>query len=225
MTKNDKDGKDHVKKFMFDMNDFDKKPEPDHPPAPVFSEDQLALAKSQAYAQGKTDGLAEARHAQEELLIKMVQGVSGKLDTMTRDCDRREIESMISAIKLSMRIAHKLLPQFAEKNGLAEIERVILSSIEGRKDEPRIAITVSPQHLEPLKSRVDVLAREKGYAGKIVLLADETLHDNDVRVEWADGGAERLFDHIYNEIEKEFVKTITTMQHAQHDGAVKETEE
>jgi hypothetical protein len=35
---------------------------------------------------------------------------------------------------------------------------------------------------------------------------------SDVRVEWADGGAERLYERLYAQIELEFAKAIAGMQ-------------
>jgi flagellar assembly protein FliH len=55
--------------------------------------------------------------------------------------------------------------------------------------------------LDPMKQRVDALAEAAGYEGRIVLLVDETIPDGDVRVEWADGGAERDSARLWRDVD------------------------
>jgi len=207
-TKNDGE----MKKFLFDNNDFDKPAPAPEKPAVSYSEEQLMLAKSQAYAQGKQDAAAEARAAQELQTQKLLDALMAQLERLIAAEDRREVENMISATKLAMRVTHKLLPQMAERFSLEEIERVITASLDVRKDEQRIAVMLPPQHLETLKERIDRIALERGFAGKLILIADDGLGPSDCRVEWADGGAERLYERLFAQIEMEFAKAIAVMQ-------------
>lgn len=206
-----------MKKFLFDTHDFDKtKPEAEE--KPVFSEEQLTLARQQATTQGRQEGLREAKQAQEEQITKSLSAISARLEEMIAAEDRRETEKLVDAATLAMRVAHKLLPKFARTYALEEIKGVILSAIEQRRDEPRIAVIVSPAHLEYLKEKIDALALEKGYAGKMILLADDALAETDCRVEWADGGAERLYERLSAQIENEFTKAIAGMKSAMDDS-------
>jgi len=197
-----------MKKFLFDTNNFDKAQDL---PAPVYTDEQLQLARTQGYAQGKSEGFTEARQQQEEQIAAALMKMAALTEKLAGEEDRREIEKCLSAVSLTMRVAHKLLPQFAQKYALGEIERVISESIEVRRDEPRIAVIVPTAHLEALKPRVDPLSSEKGFAGKIILLADDGLAPSDCRVEWADGGAERLYERLFSQIENEFAKAIAGM--------------
>lgn len=208
MSSSTKDGE--MKKFMFDTHDFDRDPAEDAKPS--FTEEQLILAKMQAQAQGKAEGVKEARQSQDELTAKCLQQIGAACEKLVAAEDRREVEQLIAATKLSMQVTHKLLPQFAQRFALEEIERVILQSLETRREEPRVAITVPTAHLEALKGRIDALSLDKGYAGKVILLADDHLALTDVRVEWADGGAERLYERLFSQVENEFAKAIAGMQ-------------
>lgn len=210
-TKNDGD----MKKFLFDKHDFDKDRAAEE--KPLFTEEQLILAKMQAQAQGKAEGLKEARQGQDEQISKCLQQIGVACDKLIAAEDRREVEQMIAATKLAMQVAHKLLPQFAQRFSLQEIERVVLQSVEARREEPRIAVIVPAVHLETLRQRIDALAMEKGYAGKLILVADDNLAATDVRVEWADGGAERLYERLFSQVEGEFAKAIAGMQAAIKD--------
>ncbi len=211
------------KKFLFDTNDFDK-PAPVEKPAITYSEDQLMMAKTQAYAQGKNEAAAEARASQETQTHHLLGQLIMQLERLIAAEDRREIENMTAATRLAMKVTHKLLPQMAEKFSLPEIERVILESLEVRKDEQRIAVMVSAQHLEALKERLDRLAIERGFAGKLILIADDALGASDCRVEWADGGAERLYERLFAQIELEFAKAIAVMEKTAHAASDTDTD-
>ena len=49
-------------------------------------------------------------------------------------------------------------------------------------------------------------------------MSDDNLAATDVRVEWADGGAERLYERLFSQVEGEFAKAIAGMQAAIKDS-------
>jgi flagellar assembly protein FliH len=199
-----------VKKFLFDTNNFDRtKPE-----TVVYTEEQLLAAKNQSLALGKAEGVKDTKQKQEELITQLLQKTLALAEKLVKNEDRREVEKCADAVKLATRVVHKLLPGFAEQYAVSEIERVIAQSIEARRDEPRIAVIVPTVHLEALKTRMDALTAEKSYAGKIILVADDSLPPTDCRVEWADGGAERLYERLFSQIDNEFTKAIAGMNMA-----------
>lgn len=198
-----------AKKFMFDTNDFDLTKSKTN--MPLYTEEQLILAKNQAFALGKTEGSKETRQQQEERITELLRKTLAATENLAQSEDRREVEKCIGATQLAIRAIHKLLPQFALRYALPEIEHVIVQAIEARRDEPRIAVTVPTIHLEALKTRMDALALEKSYAGKVILIADDSMPPTDCRVEWADGGAERLYERLFSQIDNEFAKAAAGM--------------
>jgi len=204
-----------MKKFMFDTNDFDAvtaKEEPAAPPPPTFSQEELETAQTEAYARGKAAGEAEARAAREELIRAAVQQLARASETLVRGEDRRELEQMIGATRLALRVARKLLPDFARRSALPEAERTILDALHARQEEPRITVFVPPALHEPLRERIEEMAAAHGIAGRIALTEDDTLDETDCRIEWAEGGAERVFEDLFARIESEFEKAAAAMK-------------
>lgn len=209
-----------MKKFLFDTIDFDEPEVVDN--APTFSEEQVALAREEGYKQGYAKGHSEghdvaaraAYDAVEEKLRVLLDGITLSLGQLTSGEDRREMEKCIDAARIALHIVHKLMPQLAAQHGLPEIERVISSAIDARRDEPRIAITVTTALLEPLRARIDQLARDRGFNGKLIVIADDSMAPSDCRVEWADGGSERIASRLMMQIENEFSRAIAGMQGA-----------
>ncbi len=199
-----------MKKFLFDTNDFNSmKSKVD---IEIYTEEQMVQARAKSFELGRVEGLKDARLLQEERLAELLQKALGIVDKLAQEEERREVEKCIGATKLAIRIAHKLVPKFAVQYALPEIESVVIEAVEARQDEPRIAVIVPSEHLDALKIRMDALALEKGYAGKVILLADDSLLSTDCRVEWADGGMERLYERLFTQIENEFTKSIACME-------------
>ncbi|MCK5556373.1 MAG: hypothetical protein KAI76_09050 [Alphaproteobacteria bacterium] len=199
-----------MKKFLFDTNDFNNmKSKTD---IEIYTEEQMVQARTNSFELGRAEGLKDARLLQEERLAELLQKALGIVDKLVQDEDRREVEKCIGATKLAIKIAHKLVPRFAVQYALHEIESVVVQSVEARQDEPRIAVTVPSAHLDALKTRMDALVLEKGYAGKVIMIADDSLSPTDCRVEWADGGVERLYERLFTQIENEFTKSIACME-------------
>jgi flagellar assembly protein FliH len=201
-----------MKKFLFDNNDFDAAKPPPAPPPVTYSEEQLLLAKTQNFAQGKEEGIAETRAAQEQEIQQCLQRLAQMTGQLVMAEDRRELEQMINAAKLALRVARKLMPDLSRRFALPEIERTIIEAIAARRDEPRITISVPPAHLDALRGRMEGITHAGGFAGKVALVADDALAQTDCRIEWADGGAERLFEGLFKQIEDEFEKAVGGMK-------------
>ncbi len=209
-----------MKKFLFDTIDFDEPEVVDT--APTYSEEQVMLAREEGLRQGQAKGYAEghaqaaqaAHDAVEEKLRVLLDAITLSLGQLTSNEDRRVMEICIDAARMALHIVHKLMPQLTMQHGLPEIERVIAAAVDARREEPRIAVTVPTALLEPLKGRIDQLAQDRGFAGKLILVADDAMALSDCRIEWADGGSERLVGRLMMQIENEFSRAIAGMQGA-----------
>ena len=78
-------------------------------------------------------------------------------------------------------------------------------------DEPRIVFRVADDLLDNLSGRIDAMARQAGFHGKVVLLADSGLGASDCRIEWADGGAERDMTRFWAEIDETAKRAVATL--------------
>ncbi len=207
-----------MKKFLFDTIDFDAPVVVDT--APTFSEtdleqaraDALSLGDARGYARGRTEAERAAQEAVDEKLRILLEGISIALGRLSAGEDRREMEKCIDAARLALHVVHKLMPQLATSHGLPEVERVIAAAMDARREEPRLAVTVATDMLEPLKARIDNLAADRGFAGKIIILTDDAMPLGDCRVEWADGGSERILSRLMMQIEGEFSRALMGMQ-------------
>ena len=195
------------KRFLFDTS-FDGangeliiEPPGREPPAPQFGEDDLERARAEGLAAGREAALQEARLRAEEALVRTEQQVGQALEALLQGwtaTERRLAEEATEATGLMLR---KLFPRLAGTAGLAEIEALIGDCLARVREEPRIVVRVSAEQIEAITARIDALAAERAYEGKVVVIADDGLAACDALVEWADGGAQRDSGRLLEEMD------------------------
>jgi flagellar assembly protein FliH len=180
-------------------------PAPEPEPAPGYSEADLEQARAEARSQAHAEGVAEGRRQAEAEADAALTAAHDRLAAAIAElgqaaaarADRRDREQLDVAVKL----VERLFPAFTRRHGLSEIEAVLRDCLERLRDEPRVVVRLCDRLLDPMKERVDALAQKAGFEGRIVLLVDEEIADGDVRVEWADGGAERDNARLWRDID------------------------
>ena len=201
-----------VEKFLFETS-FDAEsavpplaaaetpPEAATPP-PSFTEADLQEAERLAISKGRKEGLEEARQGTEQAVAQALSAIGAQLEScapqITEINERHERQSLEAAAAMLRR----LFPELERRNAMAEILAVIESCLQRLRDEPRIVIRTADARHDELRAHIDPLAEICGFEGRIVLLADDTLAPSDVKVEWADGGAERDTRRLWDEIDK-----------------------
>lgn len=207
------------RKFLFDL-DFGAPPPPlpdamvledspadgelaeeeEMPPA-TFSEEELSLAREQAFEAGRQDGIRQAEEETQRLLATSMAALSDGL----RACEQRQAEAdenrLKSAIAVVLSVARKLLPETAKNTAFDEITGVVRECL-ARIDEPvRVTVRVHSDAIEEVRSRAEEAASASAFEGKLVFVPDPRVAAGDCRVEWGDGGAERDQTRIWAEIE------------------------
>jgi flagellar assembly protein FliH len=175
-------------------------PEPEVPPPPTFSEEELAAARAAAYADGEHAGRLIADRGLEARLASAVEMVGQAIPGLLNDRQQMREDLARESARLAHAIVAKLFPALAERHGLGEIEAVITDGLSRALDEPRLLVRVSPDNAAALSDRVQALATQGGYEGRVAIISEESLGPADVRVEWGDGGAERMTQRAWNEV-------------------------
>ncbi len=189
------------KKFLFDMP-FEVPEDDAFGPDGQPVRKDLEAAREEGFAAGKQAGADEIRRSLEQQMVHALDAVSQQLVALCQAqidaVDRQARETVETATV----IVRKLFPKLANSHGLAEIEALVRECLERLREEPRIVIRVADQLLDEIESRIGALAARCGFDGKFVFLAQEEMEPSDVRIEWADGGAERDSKHLWRTIDE-----------------------
>ena len=178
------------------------------PPAPMFSEDELAHAREQSFDAGRRVGQEEAARSAEQLAVNALEHLAAGLADLARSQAEFNDTVMRSAVQVALTVTRKVLPATARQNASAEIETLVQECVAGLLDEPRVQVRVHPELMEPLRPRLEQVASEVGFEGRLTVTADPRLGPDDCRIEWGGGGAERSQERLWHEIETVVARAI-----------------
>jgi flagellar assembly protein FliH len=189
-------------KFLFETS-FDpaKASDPDVPPPPSFSEEELAAARDEGFRAGHAAGHDEMSRAIEQAAADALAAIGVQLAAMNGRFEDIRQAAIASGVEVVAATVRKMVPALAKRNGLAEIEHMVRDSLHSLYDEPRVVIRAHDNVIDALQERVDGIAAASGFMGKVVLFGDEQFSETDCRVEWADGGAERNLGELWRRID------------------------
>jgi flagellar assembly protein FliH len=156
-----------------------------------FSEDDLEAARLEGVAQGRDEGLTEARAGLEHATAEALAAIETRIAGLDAQFAASLEEIRGEAAQLAFEIAAKLAPTLLRREPLSEVMELIADCLAGMPTEPRIVIRVAENLIDSLQERIDAVATRSGFSGILVLLGEPALQGADCRVEWADGGAER----------------------------------
>jgi len=196
-----------IKKFMFDTEFLDddavkEVEDAPPPPPPTFSEAELAAAKAAAFAEGRKAGLTEAATASDRLAAEALEAIGKRLATLKAAQDEALDAARRSAVAVAAAIAAKIAPEVARKAAVESISALVAERLPDLMEEPRIVVRLAPPQLDLVKARIEDTAKRIGFVGKFILLPEDGLDAPDCRIEWADGGTERIAPRIAAEIDK-----------------------
>ena len=183
-------------------------PEPP-PPVPTFTEEevtaQVEAARADARADGHTQGLEQGRQE----ILSSVEKTAADAGTVIGEKlialyeQQAAVHHQLSedAVSLAIGITKKIIPRYAARYPLSEVEYVLSRCLARLFEAPKVLVHVHDDLVEILEKNLTDIAKAKGFDGAIMVLGDAGLSVGDCRVEWGDGSAERKSDAIWAEID------------------------
>jgi len=213
------DAEDAVRRFLF-AYDFDAPPpsrnaapeydvdgqmeeaetEPAPPPV-LFSEEDMETAREEARVLGHAQGLKDAEESALHFQVLALEAIAEQMETLRARQDAANAEIHRMAAALAVAIVRKLLPTMARDHGVAEVERLVSDCLPHLLNEPRLILRVSPDSADVLRERIEPMARDRGFDGAVVVMADGGVGPADCRLEWDNGGADRDVDTLFQRIQ------------------------
>jgi flagellar assembly protein FliH len=205
-------------KFLFDRSfDLQDAPRPvprpvAPPPEPTFSEAELEAARTTAFAAGRTQALGEAAQSIETRAAAALETLASTISEALRSRQHAAAEAQSRALETVRAIMRKAVPALCRTAPLLELETLVSECVREAFDEPRIVLRVADGVFDAMQQRLAAITGAAGFAGKVVLLADDSLDVADARVEWAEGGAERDTKRLLRDIDGALARALDTIQ-------------
>jgi flagellar assembly protein FliH len=157
----------------------------------VEAERRRVDGESQAYrkgfAAGETKAQGEAAQRAATALALMADG----LDKLDKALAGIEMRLETEAVEVAVAVAGKLSPALIAREPFAEISALATECFQHLVKTPHVVVRVGPAIYEIAKDKLEAIAQERGFEGRLVVMAEDGLAAGDCRIEWADGGVAR----------------------------------
>ena len=144
----------------------------------------LARAETEAYrnafaaAEAKIEGRAAAA----------CERIAQAIATMAQGLAAIEARLEAESVEVAVAVARKLAPELIAAEPLAEIAALAASCFHHLIAAPHVVVRIAESIYENAHTRLEEIARLRGFEGRLVVLAEPGMALGDCRIEWADGG-------------------------------------
>jgi len=178
-------------------------------PPPTFSEEEVLSAQQTAFDEGKAAGIQEANAQFEHLIATALTQLAQSVPAVFDQHGKEQQAHTDLALKFAHALARKILPAYSRKHGVDEIQDMVAKCMDPLRSEPRIMVKVHVSLRDDLQEKLEKIAQEQGFDGKLVIMGSEDIVPGDCRVEWSEGGAERNSAQIWEQIDEILERNLT----------------
>ena len=179
-------------KFLFDTV-FDNS---ETTPAPVqtrseksfWSTDEREAARNEGFERGRQAGIDETLAAMEAKTASALETIATNVSALTAQLATQRQQLKQEGIVLANMIARSLSATLIAREPMHEIETLFSEALEFLPDTPHIAVRLNQALLEVAREKLDTVAAERGFQGKLIILGQPDIAHGDCRIEWAKGG-------------------------------------
>lgn len=167
------------------------------PPPPSYGQEELDQVAADSFQRGVEQGRAEAMTGIEQRLADSWQTVGDRFRQL-QGAHQAALETLSTEVtELAYTMVRQISPTVAKTGGMQEIEAMIAEVFGSLRDEPRIMVRVHPDLVEQVRARMAEIAADNAFEGQITVRPEPELSEGDCRLEWSEGGAERLQSDIW----------------------------
>jgi flagellar assembly protein FliH len=168
----------------------------------VFTAQEMEAARTTAYETGYNAGQKAIMENQQQYLNVLLSQLDQQLSHLIANSRQQWQRQLTYMQEMAMAIVRKTMPAYAETHGLEEIEALVTQVMAEMAHEPRLVIRIGEAQFDAVSAKINSIAEQKAYMGKIAVLCENDLGPADCRVEWADGGIERDMKTIWEYIDR-----------------------
>jgi flagellar assembly protein FliH len=175
-------------KFLFDM-DFsapDKMRERAATPSEIAQ--KIASAEARAYRDGYDAALREAKVESDRRAALALEEIGITIKGIAARFSGIEARMETEAVDVAVAVARKLASELFAREPLGEITALVSDCFAQLVSTPHLVVRINDRLYEAGHARIEALAKQSGFAGRLVILAEPEIETGDCRIEWADGG-------------------------------------
>ena len=175
-------------KFLFDT-DFsapDKMRERAATPAEVAQ--KVAAAEARAYRDGYDAAQREAKVESDRRTALALEEIAIAIKGIAACFSGVETRMETEAVDVAVAVARKLCSELIAREPLGEVTALVSDCFGQLVTTPHLVVRINDQLYEAAREKIERLAQQSGFEGRLVILAEPEVLTGDCRIEWADGG-------------------------------------
>ncbi|MDB5504602.1 MAG: fliH [Tardiphaga sp.] len=177
-------------KFLFDV-DFAA---PDRTRAPAVTPaeiaEMVATAEGHAYRAGFDAAQREAKVESDRRAALALEEIGIAISSISTRFSTIEGRMETEAVDVAIAVARKLCSELMAAEPLTEVIALVHDCFKHLVSTPHLVVRVNEQLYDETRERIEKLAKQSGFQGKLVILSEPEIVHGDCKIEWADGGVQ-----------------------------------
>ena len=175
-------------KFLFDM-DFSAPDRTRERPATALEIAQkIAAAEARAYRDGFDAAQREAKVESDRRAALALEEIGIAMKAIATRYSGIENRMETEAVDVAVAVARKLCSTLIAAEPLGEITELVKDCFAQLVSTPHLVVRINDSLYEAAHERIERMAKQSGFEGRLVILAEPEIETGDCRIEWADGG-------------------------------------
>ena len=175
-------------KFLFDMDFGTPDKTREKPATSAEIAQKIAAAEARAYRDGFDAGQREAKAESDRRAALALEEIGIGIKGIATRFDGIETRMETEAVDVALAVARKLCAELVAAEPLGEIVALVGDCFSHLVATPHLVVRISDSLYEAARERIEKLAKQSGFEGRLVILAEPDIATGDCRIEWADGG-------------------------------------
>jgi flagellar assembly protein FliH len=175
-------------KFLFDMDFSAQDKARERPATPSEVAQKVASAEARAFRDGFEAGQREAKAESDRRAALALEEIDIAIRNIAARYANIEIRMETEAVDVAVAVARKLCSELISSEPLAEITGLVRDCFAHLVSTPHLVVRINDSLYEAVRERIERLAKQSGFEGRLVILAEPEIETGDCRIEWADGG-------------------------------------
>jgi flagellar assembly protein FliH len=149
---------------------------------------KVAEAEARAYRNGYDAAQHEAKVESDRRAALALEEIGLAIKTIASRFSGIEARMETEAVDVAVSVARKLCGEMIAREPLGEITALVSDCFSHLVSTPHIVVRINDALYEGARDKIERLAAQGGFQGRLVILAEPTIAIGDCRIEWADGG-------------------------------------
>jgi len=175
-------------KFLFDTDFSAPERQRERPATTAEIAQKIAVAEAQAYRNGYDAAQREARVEADRRMASALEEIKIHLQGIASRVSGVEARMETEAVEVAIAVARKLCSALIAAEPLGEITGLVKDCFAHLVATPHLVVRINDSLYESAHERIEKLAKQSGFEGRLVILAEPDIPTGDCRIEWADGG-------------------------------------